>query len=301
LPIPFWWIDACFVTQLNAYHLSINVDDFLEMVEINFERIDSNLAEQREQHPDLFNNDHIRDAITILFEGKVGEPYSPEELRNIYQEGEERYNNQVPPGYKDVKEKKGKVKRFGRLVIKSEYGDLILWHQIIDKAKNEEKPIIFVSDDKKDDWWWEVKGKTVGPRPELFTEMQNEAGVRFYMYTADRFVSYAGEYLRIQVDQGVVDEVQEVAEERRSWKEEIVEVLNILGGKAHLSDIYDQIESTTLRELPKTWKATVRYTLQIHSSDTESYKEGEDLFCRLDRGYWGLRNYTASVVEGVQN
>ena len=187
------------------------------------------------------------------------------------------------------------------MIIQSEYGDLILWHQIIDKAKNEEKPIIFVSDDKKDDWWWEVKGKTVGPRPELITEMQYEAGVQFYMYKTDRFVGYAGEYLKIQVDQGVVDEVQEVAEERRSWKEEIVGALKVLGGKSHLSDIYDQIESTTLRELPKTWKATVRYTLQIHSSDTESYKDGEDLFCRLDRGYWGLRDYTADVVQGKQD
>ena len=92
--------------SLRIEHLSINVDDFLEMVEISFESIEAELAKHREQHPDLFKNDHIRDAITTLFEGKVGEPYSPEKLKEIYRDGEERYSNQVPPGYKDRKEKK---------------------------------------------------------------------------------------------------------------------------------------------------------------------------------------------------
>ena len=131
--------------------------------------------------------------------------------------------------------------------------------------------------------------------------MQNEASVRFYMYTTNRFISYAREYLNVQVEQGVVDEVQEVAEERRSWTEEIVGALKVLNGEAHLSDIYEQIETTTLRELPKSWKATIRYTLQTHSSDTESYRGGEDLFCRLDRGYWGLKNHTINVVEETQD
>jgi len=77
---------------------------------------------------------------------------------------------------------------------------------------------------------------------------------------------------------------------RRSWKDEIVNALQAFGGKATLGEIYAYIESNTNRKLPETWHATVRYTLQIHSSDTESYKGGEDIFQRLDKGYWGLRD-----------
>jgi uncharacterized protein YutE (UPF0331/DUF86 family) len=78
---------------------------------------------------------------------------------------------------------------------------------------------------------------------------------------------------------------------RRSWKDEIVDALTALGGKASLSGLYTQIENNTHRTLAETWQATVRYTLQIHSSDTDSYRGREDLFQRLDKGYWGLRNF----------
>jgi len=76
---------------------------------------------------------------------------------------------------------------------------------------------------------------------------------------------------------------------RRSWKGEVMNALQALGGKANLSEIYDYIEDNTFRKLPDTWKATIRYTLQLYSSDTETYKGGEDLFRHLGRGYWGVR------------
>jgi hypothetical protein len=35
-----------------------------------------------------------------LLEGKVGQPYSEEELENIYQKAEKRFSYKKPPGYK---------------------------------------------------------------------------------------------------------------------------------------------------------------------------------------------------------
>ncbi len=276
--------------SLRREHLSIDVESLLDIVETAFAGITDELEKHKVQHPDLFNNDHIRNAITSLFEGKVGSPYPPDKLAEIYRGGEARYKSDVPPGYKDIKEKQGKTKRYGNLIIKNEYGDLILWRQIIDKAKDQKKPIILVSDEKKEDWWWEAKGKTIGPRPELITEMMNEANVLFYMYRMDRFVSYARDYLEIPVAQEVVDEVQEIAEERRSWKDEAINALVSLGGDAALVEIYEYIENTTSRELSKTWRATIRRTLQTYCSDTETYEGGEDLFQHLGRGRWGLRS-----------
>ncbi len=78
---------------------------------------------------------------------------------------------------------------------------------------------------------------------------------------------------------------------RQSWKDEIVSALRALGGKGSLSSIYEHIENHSVRKLPATWKATVRYTLQINSSTTEtSQRGGEDLFCHLAKGQWGLKD-----------
>lgn len=77
---------------------------------------------------------------------------------------------------------------------------------------------------------------------------------------------------------------------QRSWKDEVASALQALGGKANLSEIYDYIESNAFRKLPQTWKATVRYILQLYSSDTETHKGGEDLFHHVGRGRWALRN-----------
>jgi hypothetical protein len=76
---------------------------------------------------------------------------------------------------------------------------------------------------------------------------------------------------------------------RRTWKDEIVDALEALGGEAVLADIYGYIENHRLSDLPETWKATVRYNLALYSSETETYKGGEDLFCHLGKGHWGLK------------
>lgn len=76
-----------------------------------------------------------------------------------------------------------------------------------------------------------------------------------------------------------------------SLKDEVFTALQALNGRAFLADIYTYIEENTKRELPEFWQAGIRRTLQNHSSDTRSYKGGEDLFQHLDRGYWGLRNF----------
>jgi hypothetical protein len=79
----------------------------------------------------------------------------------------------------------------------------------------------------------------------------------------------------------------------RKWKHEVEEALKALGGTAYLTDIYAYIRENTQKELPDNWEATVRYTLQLYSSDTKTYKRGggEDLFQHLDRGYWALKDH----------
>ena len=47
---------------------------------------------------------------------------------------------------------------------------MIVWKQIIRKAADTSKDVIFVSDDLKEDWMLEFRGKKYGPRKELIKE-----------------------------------------------------------------------------------------------------------------------------------
>lgn len=171
------------------------------------------LKQKQAQAPDLSRQDDIRDILTTHLSGKVGPPYSPKRLLEIYEIGEKRYKSKIPPGYRD-NNKEGEM-RYGNLTIKEKFGDLISWYQIIDRAKETQKPIIFVTDEKKEDWWWKAKDdKTIGPRPELITEMKAEANVSFYMYNSERFIERVQHYFKVEVTRGILDEIRKITGQR---------------------------------------------------------------------------------------
>lgn len=87
-----------------------------------------------------------------------------------------------------------------------------------------------------------------------------------------------------------------------SWEQDIVKALQNLGGVASYEDIYSEI-SKLRNDLPKTWKAVIRRRVQDLSSDSDGFKNGQDLFYSvngLGAGMWGLRsqlNYTPKAVD----
>jgi hypothetical protein len=147
----------------------------------------------------------VLDYFLELFGTVIGQPYSSEQLKEIYEEGCKRYEEKVPPGYKDLDDKKGLVKRYSDTVIKGEYGDLILWKQIINKSKTECRPIIFISDDVKEDWRENENGKKK-PRKELIAM----TGQEFLLYTTEYFLEDAKAYLSIDVKDATLTEVQDL-------------------------------------------------------------------------------------------
>ena len=171
------------------YHPYIDKDKILTQISRIKEEIESikkDLDKTRDKHPDLMHEDDIRDEITRLFDGRVGEPCNKAKLDKIYEYGESRYENNIPPGYKDNTKKDSTIiigKDEERLIV-DKYGDLIIWFEIIEKAKEDQKPVIFVTDDSKEDWWWEFKGQKFGPRPELVHEFKSKTGMLYHMYSA---------------------------------------------------------------------------------------------------------------------
>lgn len=180
-------------------HPFVTSSNLMDKIKTTFMELQKQLKELEMMHPNLIDNDPILETITDLFEGKVGSSYSAEQLGKIYKDGRNRYENKLPPGYRDANKNGAE-----------QYGDLVLWFQIIDYAKDTKRSIILVTDDRKDDWWLKIKGQIKGPNPELVHEIISEAGVSFYMYSADPFMERTREYLNRQIKQQAIEEIREI-------------------------------------------------------------------------------------------
>lgn len=96
------------------------------------------------------NTDYLQKLVAEWEQaGAVLPEPSQEDIYAWCEEGEERYKKQVPPGFKDAKDKDGVRK----------YSDLIWWKEVLRFADKEKKNVILVTDDVKADWWETVNGK----------------------------------------------------------------------------------------------------------------------------------------------
>ena len=189
-------------------HPYINMKDIRSKVERCAAAIKKSLDKQKENHPDYSKEDDILNAITDLFDGRVGEDFAEKELDALYKEGEKRYANDVPPGYCDEKTKKDKPKRHL-------YGDFIVWKQTIHHCKELSKSVIFITDDHKPDWWDKVDGKHT-PRKELIKEVADSTGQSIIIYDSSRFLEYAKRN-KVKVSQKTINEVEKVKSADTFW------------------------------------------------------------------------------------
>jgi hypothetical protein len=163
--------------------------------------LNNNIKKTLDKCPKNFNDDSILDNLSEIFDGKVGKDFREEQLKSIYSEGIGRYQKKTPPGYMDNnKEKEGE---------RIYFGDLILWKQIIEKAKKDKKHIILVTNEKKEDWWYKVNGKKIGPRGELVKEFREATKKLIAVYTLDRFIEYVQEVAGIRIKAGTIRELSE--------------------------------------------------------------------------------------------
>lgn len=179
-------------------HPFLDLKEIKKKMDNGLKSVETEINKAKEDHPKWMEKDDVLDKINNLFEGGIGLNYDEKRLLEIKKEGKERYEKKVPPGYKDDKKSEDK-----------KYGDLILWYQIIDKAKDTKKPIVFISGDVKEDWWLEKNGKRIMPLPQLKQEMLEKAKVDFHIYTADKFLEY---YDNKTIDKVAINEVRKIRE-----------------------------------------------------------------------------------------
>lgn len=182
----------------------------IEKIEETTQHVVADLKKREENYPEYNINDSILDAITSLYEGKVGDDFSEEEMKELFKEGGERYKSKIPPGYCDEKEKKDSLPR-------QLYGDLIIWKQIIKKASADKKNVIFVTGDKKEDWWDEKNGKRIGYRIELSKEFSDSTCHDVHIYTTECFLNYAKEKIKGVRDE-TISEIEEISAELKLKK-----------------------------------------------------------------------------------
>ncbi|WP_343487373.1 PIN domain-containing protein [Allomuricauda sp. d1] len=149
---------------------------------------------------ELEDNDDVLSTLEKYF--KVGREYSFEEIIEITKEGKHRYEFKIPPGYGDFygKEKKGT----------QIFGDLIIWKQILEYAKENQKPIIFITNDiaKDNDWCYRdtkaTEPRILSPREELIKEIKDFSGVEFWMYNWPQFLYESNKRLQSTIQEETI-------------------------------------------------------------------------------------------------
>jgi hypothetical protein len=194
-------------SQINQYkkHPSISVDKIEKLHTDFLNNLKKELETQKTKHPNFKTTDNVSDELNGLFEdSSVGEPFSKTDLKKIYEEGEVRYAEKIPPGYEDLSDKQKKSKQHI-------YGDLIIWKELLNFAKTKKLPLIFITDDRKEDWWVKQNGKTIRPREELIKEFHDITGIRILIYNADSFLSFAKERkLLPKLKEKTIEEVKSI-------------------------------------------------------------------------------------------
>lgn len=160
---------------------------------------ENDLNELNNKQPCVRSHDEIREKLNDLFFNKVGDEPNQSEIDNIEKEGEERYKNKIPPGFKD-ESKDEDFFYYGGVKYKNKYGDLIIWKQIIEHLKSNKdiNNVIFITNDTKEDWWFIIDSggkKRVGPHALLINEIKKLDNIRLFdMYTVVDFLRNTSEY-----------------------------------------------------------------------------------------------------------
>lgn len=233
-------IDAFTNKAIDTLRLTSSDDEISDLKRYLFKWLDSN----KDRNLLVLNAeaDEILDKILTIFEGKVGVKLSQDEIDAIKKEGKERYEKSIPPGYMDDKKHKD------QLDDNNAYGDLIIWKQILQYAKERSVGIVYVTHDQKEDWWNIVKGKTIGPRIELRREFTSETGQEFHMYSMNSFINTYNKMNEVPIDKSAIAEVigLENADKKRESRKKRLE-LSLFERIARVEETLEKIQNRISR------------------------------------------------------
>lgn len=249
-------IDSFTNRTVETLRLTSNDEEISELKRYLFKWLDSN----KDRNLLVLNmeEDEILDKILTIFDGKVGDNIDDQELLLIRKEGEDRYKKLIPPGYMDRKKQKDKEDD------NNAYGDLIIWKQIIKYAKENKQGIVYVTHDQKEDWWNIVKGKTIGPRPELRKEFMDETKQEFHMYSMNSFINTYNKMNENQIAKSAIEEVisLDTISTRKEKRSNYKKAYSISEKIARTEDTLEKIQNRILRRMNVLESIERKYTNQ---------------------------------------
>lgn len=149
-------------------------DELLIKIDEKYNTLKTMLTDYFDEHSvlTLIRDSWTGDPVSSFVQGlitntQLANDFSREDIYDICEEGENRYKREIPPGYKDGKQKDGIRK----------YSDLILWKEVIRYAKQKQTNIIFVTDDVKPDWW-NIDNGRYEFLPQLVKEFEKNTKIR---------------------------------------------------------------------------------------------------------------------------
>lgn len=231
--------------QLKKRHSVIDPDKFIdENLFKDAKEILNNFLEELnnldEKQPDVNNPDILQERIFKILEGKVGESFNKQELEEIFKEGDLRYKDSIPPGYKDRDKPDFYLFEDKKYIRK--YGDLVLWKEIIRKTKDENlEYVILITADSKEDWWQKKRGRKLGPRYELLNEIYfNATSLKiFHMYDTAGLMQYSKQYLGIDIKEQSIKETKDLIEFNKTTDQITTTDLGVIA----IRDIFQRVSS----------------------------------------------------------
>ncbi len=165
-------IDVIKRIKRHSYKRLYEMVQFADAEYRNIKYVMNNYGKMHNKPMDCFHEVYKK----TIFEN-VGVPYDNITLKSLKAEGARRYDEKIPPGYEDLRVEASDTE--------TDYGDYIMWRQILDMASEDEVDVVFVTGEKKEDW--RVKGEFC--RPELILEFRRETGHSFKMLTLNELIS----------------------------------------------------------------------------------------------------------------
>lgn len=158
------------------------------------DKIDKILKKEREKNN--FNEGDVEQLIFELFDNVLGDKIEDKEYNQVKLEGQRRFAENLPPGYKDNE--------------KEENGDYYIFYSMIKYAQKNKCHIIFITDDTKEDWFLRISGELKGGRYELLNEFYKKTGKLLLIYTSEGFlIEYKKKINKnIKLNENTLDELK---------------------------------------------------------------------------------------------
>lgn len=208
------------------------IDEFIEFtkeLENKVKQFDKDINTEIEKQEFDIKSLKENDTVLQAFEEylKVGEEFSYSKIMDIVSEGNLRYEFKIPPGYEDRKEKVGT----------QIFGDLIIWKQILEYSKAQDKNVILVSNDLKIDWCYkdqDSNNRISSPRHELIKEFKDNNQKEFWMYSQSQFIYIAKEFLKIDIADARIEEISNVIRNRN--RDELIYECHRCGQRTYIPE-----------------------------------------------------------------